>query len=310
MPPLPPSSDFNTALIPQGAFKTATSAQRSFLASLLGEDGTIPTALATLGVLGGSYVAKTAAYTLSTADRGALIGATGTWTLGLPTATSAGAGFTFALRNSGSGTVTIDPAGSEVIDGQATLDIAPGQGSHVVSTGSAWVVIGPARAVLLDSAGDMNVGSGALAVDASTGNVGIGTASPGERLHVVASGGGIANAVRLTNSSGDGNRIAAQRALVLAADYDNNSGPSSSYIAFEADATEVLRITSAGRVGMGTSTPDYDLHVVGKIGFAPGSSVTPVNDGDLVIEATSNTSITFRLRGSDSIVRSGTLGLT
>jgi hypothetical protein len=43
--------------------------------------------------------------------------------------------------------------------------------------------------------------------------------------------------------------------------------------------------------------------------LAPGSSVTPTENGELVIEATSNTLLTFKLKGSDGIVRSGTLTL-
>ena len=39
------------------------------------------------------------------------------------------------------------------------------------------------------------------------------------------------------------------------------------------------------------------------------SSVTPPRNGDMVIEATSNTTLTFKLRGTDGTVRSGTLTL-
>lgn len=41
----------------------------------------------------------------------------------------------------------------------------------------------------------------------------------------------------------------------------------------------------------------------------PAVSVTPASNGDLVIEATSNTLLTFKLRGSDGVIRSGTLTL-
>lgn len=43
--------------------------------------------------------------------------------------------------------------------------------------------------------------------------------------------------------------------------------------------------------------------------LTPSSSVTPTENGQLVIEATSNELLTFRLKGSDGIVRSGTLTL-
>lgn len=44
--------------------------------------------------------------------------------------------------------------------------------------------------------------------------------------------------------------------------------------------------------------------------FKPGSSVSPIANGDLILEATSNTSITIKLKGSDGVVRSTVLTLT
>lgn len=43
--------------------------------------------------------------------------------------------------------------------------------------------------------------------------------------------------------------------------------------------------------------------------FKPSSSAAPAEVGDMVIEATSNTTLTFKLRGTDGTVRSGTLTL-
>lgn len=42
----------------------------------------------------------------------------------------------------------------------------------------------------------------------------------------------------------------------------------------------------------------------------PASSATPAANGDLVIEATSNTSLTFKLKGTDGTVRSGSVTLS
>jgi len=57
-----------------------------------------------------------------------------------------------------------------------------------------------------------------------------------------------------------------------------------------------------------------DLELSGKgtggIVLVTSSSQTPANNGDLVIEATSNTLLTFRLKGSDGTVRTGTLALS
>jgi len=64
-----------------------------------------------------------------------------------------------------------------------------------------------------------------------------------------------------------------------------------------------------GNVGIGKVTPNYKCHISGTLGFNPGTSVTPANNGDVVIEATNNTTLTFKLKGSDGTVRSATLTL-
>ena len=63
-------------------------------------------------------------------------------------------------------------------------------------------------------------------------------------------------------------------------------------------------------VGIGETSPDYKLDINGTFGFTPGSSVTPVDNGDVVIQATNDTTLTFKLKGSDGVIRSGTVALT
>lgn len=66
-----------------------------------------------------------------------------------------------------------------------------------------------------------------------------------------------------------------------------------------------------GNVGVGyNGLPGHTLHVGGRICFAPGSSVTPGNDGEVVFELTNNTTLTVKAKGSDSTVRSGTVALS
>jgi hypothetical protein len=139
MTALPDASDL-TGPITEGDFKAALTALRDCIAGLLGTDGLAPTSLATLGALASVYSPKTAAYTVQVADRGKVIdGTTGTWTLDLPAVSSAGNGFSFILRNSGTGTITIDPASAELVDGVTTLSLLPGNASLIVCTGTAWV---------------------------------------------------------------------------------------------------------------------------------------------------------------------------
>lgn len=44
--------------------------------------------------------------------------------------------------------------------------------------------------------------------------------------------------------------------------------------------------------------------------LAPAASATPASKGDLLIEATSDTSLTFKYKGSDGTVRSASLTLS
>jgi hypothetical protein len=73
---------------------------------------------------------------------------------------------------------------------------------------------------------------------------------------------------------------------------------------------EAVSITHAGNVGVNETAPDYKLDVNGTFGFTPGASVTPVDNGDVVFELTNNTTLTVKAKGSDGVVRSGTITLT
>lgn len=65
-------------------------------------------------------------------------------------------------------------------------------------------------------------------------------------------------------------------------------------------------------------TDRIDVHRDGKIEFLSGTNVvlnplasaTPAANGNLVIQATSNTSLTFKFKGSDGVVRSGSIALS
>jgi hypothetical protein len=63
------------------------------------------------------------------------------------------------------------------------------------------------------------------------------------------------------------------------------------------------------RLGVGTAAPGVALDVAGPIQIAPGASVTPSANGDVVFEFTSNTTLTIRAKGSDGTVRSVALTL-
>lgn len=142
MTALPLSTAFTDSAVTEGEFKTAITDQREFLAGLLGSDGEVATALATLGALGADTVTKTSNYTVLDTDRGKVILCSGTFTLTLTAAATLGDGFTFAVVNTGSGTITIDPNSTEQIDGANTKDIAAGSWAVVFCTGAAFNSIG------------------------------------------------------------------------------------------------------------------------------------------------------------------------
>ena len=70
-------------------------------------------------------------------DKSAVI-CTDTLTLSLLDAESAGDGFYFIVKNSGAGTVTIDPDLSETIDGVATIQLQSGESAIIRSQGENW----------------------------------------------------------------------------------------------------------------------------------------------------------------------------
>lgn len=87
----------------------------------------------------GAIDTKTGSYTLTAADRGKVIDATsGTWTLALLAVATAGIGFHVAIRNSGTGVITLDGNASETIDGATTLKLNPGHEIILVCDGTGW----------------------------------------------------------------------------------------------------------------------------------------------------------------------------
>lgn len=142
MTALPSSVSFTDSGITEAQFKTAIANQREFLAGLLGTDGEKSTALQTLGSLGNDTVTKSANYTIAATDRGLVFLCSGTFTLSLTAAATLADGFAFAVINTGSGIVTIDPSSTEQIDGANTKDIAAGSWAIVSCTGTAFYSMG------------------------------------------------------------------------------------------------------------------------------------------------------------------------
>lgn len=69
-------------------------------------------------------------------------------------------------------------------------------------------------------------------------------------------------------------------------------------------------MTDLIRPGLLAEAPRLRINALFNLLFRPAASVTPTNKGDLSIEATSDTSLTFKYKGSDGTVRSGSITLS
>ena len=271
MPALPAAADFTAGTTTEGQFKTAITDQRGFLAGLLGTTRTVAAAQTALGVLAGQYAAKVAAYTVQIADRGEVIDATtGTWTLSLPAAASAGLGFGFILRNSGAGTITLDPSGAELIDGVATVAVTAGRAVLAICTGPAWVTHWMIRdavdTVYAQTIAGAKTFSSPLTVN-NTVRIGTGTTFDlqlkGNVAPAVTVGGSALAAVITTYGTGTGSGH-------VGIEIPANDGNDGFYIATDSnlDGTPdflAVKIIANGNVGFGMTSPSHPVDVNGTL---------------------------------------------
>lgn len=87
---------------------------------------------------GSSVFATAVNLAITSVYQNALIRCTAALTLSLLAASGAGQGFYFLVKNESSGNVTIDPSGSETIDGAATYILYPNDSVIVICDGVTW----------------------------------------------------------------------------------------------------------------------------------------------------------------------------
>lgn len=84
-------------------------------------------------------------YTVTAADRAKVLIDTVGITFALPDPATVGNNFFVLIKNGGSGTTTLDPAGAATIDGAATISLNPDESLLAVSTGLAYFSVGRGR---------------------------------------------------------------------------------------------------------------------------------------------------------------------
>lgn len=159
-------------------------------------------------------------------------------------------------------------------------------------------------------------GSERLRVTA-TGNVGIGTTAPTDTLHVV---GNVRGTTLLGNLDASYLRgdLAADFVLTGGGTFAANGSATavSPSFTFDTDTQSGLYLPAVGNVGVVTAGVERvrvdtagNLTITGTVFQNPAAAAVPATNGQLVFEATSNTSLTIRLRGTDGIVRSNVITL-
>lgn len=127
----------------EGNVKTFLVNLRDFVAGFLGTDTSNKgAALQALGSPLNATSVKSAAFTVTSADRGKVFACTGTFTVNVVAAATLGDGFSFGLWNTSTGVITIDPNLAEQVDGKTTRVIRAGKMVMIYCDGTKFVTVG------------------------------------------------------------------------------------------------------------------------------------------------------------------------
>lgn len=121
-----------------------------------------------------------------------------------------------------------------------------------------------------------------IALDQTNNRVGIGTTSPSHTLHVLSDGSSVVQKLQYDGSNVYLNFVNDTSSTGYIG-YDNSNS-----MEFWTNNTEKVTITSGGKVGIGTNSPDQTLHVhngsAGSVSSASSAVITVENDADAYIQ--------------------------
>ena len=213
----------------------------------------------------------TAAYLVQQSDNGWVINCiSGTFTVALPAAGTLPKGFNCQIWNTGDGTITIDPAGSETIDGTGTTYILrPRAGVQIVCNGTSWIT-GNVKAYRLyqeSSPTDPNFtrpvasGFGAVAIGSSATSSGQNSVSFGYFAQATGDGGvalGFSSAsgtdsIAISGAQGLGNAVASQSRAIAIGVGNSATSTNSTAIGRNSSSQGSQTATGSGAMALGGS---------------------------------------------------------